>query len=654
MFSPFRMRRMALSLFFAWALASACAEGESLDSPADGPAHGLLIRVQGVSAVEELELALEEQLPGTCDHLGQNCQWTALAPVLLPLQDDGQGTMKGSLSGLAEGTYRVQASASPAPGRTFATTEWSEFEVGKGPMPTLLVLLHETRTVVEEEEAPIPHFVSVLLDESSVGPSEPITFTVQAAGGEGLLRLSGRNETPLPQAGTNCPPGGCATGAFGTPPAPFDPTQGSVQIVWTAPADTGDYVHPLWLNLEDEAGHISKVQVEVEVTGPQAPFIAQLPPSFGTHGCFLSSENKVYCWGQGTSHQAGHGTGNVNAPSELTSFPAGVTPVQVAVSTNGNFSCVALQDGRAMCWGLRTSGRLGDGLTTPATSEPQFVQDQQTLTALGNVAEVVPGDQSACALLKGPDTGKVKCWGASGNGVLGDGSSSNRPRASWVRNPGNTDALSKVSKLYGGGGQFFAIMDDGSIMAWGHGQYGKLGLGNTTSISFPVAHPAFASGDVVSFALGNDHTCALMADRTAQCWGRNNSRQLGVGSTASYETTPGQVLDLPEIDGLSAGGAHTCAWTASGETMCWGSNSSYRLGDGTQTTRPSPVPTLRALGPPAVPLTGVSRAIAGGSHSCALMQDRSMECWGLNGSGQGGIGGTPFTIQSPMSVVLPW
>jgi Regulator of chromosome condensation (RCC1) repeat len=94
----------------------------------------------------------------------------------------------------------------------------------------------------------------------------------------------------------------------------------------------------------------------------------------------------------------------------------------------------------------------------------------------------------------------------------------------------------------------------------------------------------------------------------------------------------------PVVSQVAAGGRHSCAIVGNGEVHCWGRNNEGQLGDGTTTDRLTPVPVLEAPGGP--PLTGVQALALGGFHSCALRTSGEARCWGYNGSGQLGDGTT--------------
>ena len=133
-----------------------------------------------------------------------------------------------------------------------------------------------------------------------------------------------------------------------------------------------------------------------------------------------------------------------------------------------------------------------------------------------------------------------------------------------------------------------ALLQDGTVRCWGQNDLGQLGNGTTTNSSTPVAAAGITGAAAVT--AGGFHTCARFPDGTAQCWGRNNAGQLGDPSTLTFSSpTPVRVTGITTATSVTAGGFHTCTLLGDGTVRCWGQNDLGQLGNGTS----DPVPTTR-------------------------------------------------------------
>ena len=142
---------------------------------------------------------------------------------------------------------------------------------------------------------------------------------------------------------------------------------------------------------------------------------------------------------------------------------------------------------------------------------------------------------------------------------------------------------------------------------------------------------------------GGAHTCALSAGGTAWCWGAGGSGQLGDGTTTS-RASPVAVGGSLTFRAISAGYDHTCALTVSGVAFCWGDNFWDQLGDGTGVrSRPNPAPVAGGLS-----LTAIS---AGSGHTCALAAGGAAYCWGSRWNGQLGDSTLEYSSPRPVAVV---
>ncbi|HXJ66598.1 MAG TPA: hypothetical protein VNN79_22800, partial [Actinomycetota bacterium] len=133
-------------------------------------------------------------------------------------------------------------------------------------------------------------------------------------------------------------------------------------------------------------------------------------------------------------------------------------------------------------------------------------------------------------------------------------------------------------------------------------------------------------------AAGRSHSCALTDTGFVFCWGANDRGQLGTGAFDAGTPNPQLVSDISTATAISAGGDHTCALLADQTVMCWGANNVGQLGDGTTIDRALPVAVDG--------LTGVSQISSGRAHTCALADQGAgnrVWCWGSNSFGQLGV-----------------
>lgn len=207
----------------------------------------------------------------------------------------------------------------------------------------------------------------------------------------------------------------------------------------------------------------------------------------------------------------------------------------------------------------------------------------------------------------------------------------------------DASALS-VTNVTAGDAHSCAVTTSGGVQCWGRNDSAQLGDGSYVNRGSPVLVSGLASG-VASVAAGSASTCALTSAGGVKCWGANYSGQLGDGTTTS-RVTPVDVVGLTTgVTALAVGYQHACAVLASGAVQCWGSNGNGNLGDGTTTNRSVPTPVVGLSG-------GFSKVAAGLGHSCAQSAAGGLKCWGDNYWGQVGNGaGTTASVLTPVDVV---
>lgn len=302
------------------------------------------------------------------------------------------------------------------------------------------------------------------------------------------------------------------------------------------------------------------------------------------------------------------------------------------VSAGENHTC-AVTGGKVQCWGLNTEGQLGDGTTTRSLS-PVFV------TGITDAVEVHAGARHTCARLS---TGAVWCWGDNFFGQLGNGTHTD----SLV--PIQPTGVSGAVSVSAGLSHSCAVRSNGSILCWGRNVEGQLGNETYTSSTLPVQVFGIATASTVS--AGGAHTCARLADSTLRCWGSNTLDQLGKESlTAASSNTPVAVDGVSTAVSISSGTGHSCAEVGfPSRIKCWGDNYWGQLAR--SWTVIFVPPSVETTSPSVLEVTGITTpagAAAGYAHSCGVLDDNTVRCWGDNSDGQLGNGNfVGFTLPHP-------
>jgi alpha-tubulin suppressor-like RCC1 family protein len=338
-----------------------------------------------------------------------------------------------------------------------------------------------------------------------------------------------------------------------------------------------------------------------------------------THTCSLTVGGGARCWGGNTAGQLGDGTILTRVTPTL---PSGLATGATMVSAGSNHSC-AIVAGGGQCWGDNTFGQIGDN-TQFQRLTPVSVGGISGLTAIS--ASAAGGHTCAIA------SGGAWCWGQNLSGELGDGTISQRLAPVPV-----IGLASGVTAIATGQYHTCAIASGGGLKCWGYNQNGQIGDNTQTQRPSPVDVSGLTSG-VAAVATGMSHSCAVTASGSAMCWGLNSSGQLGDG-TVNQRLTPVAVSGLGSgVASITAGASHTCALTAAGGVKCWGLNTFGQLGDGTTTVRLAPVDVSGLT-------SGVLAISAGQNHTCALILNVGVKCWGQNMEGElgdGTAGSRPF------------
>ena len=276
-------------------------------------------------------------------------------------------------------------------------------------------------------------------------------------------------------------------------------------------------------------------------------------------------------------------------------------------------------------WGYNAEGQLGLGNTTNYSSPVQ-------IGALTTWASISAGASGGRAI---KTDGTMWAWGANGSGQLGQGNTTNRS------SPVQIGALTNWSKVSSGG--YFhsaAIKTDGTIWTWGSNYLAQLGLGDTTARSSPVQVGALTNWS--SLAAGKSSVTAIKTDGTMWSWGWNGYGILGINAGAVSYSSPVQIGALTTWSSVSMGSYVCAAIKTDGTMWIWGNNNDGKLAQGDiNTHRSSPVQVGA--------LTTWASVSTGEKQCAAVKTDGTLWSWGLNQSGNLGLGNT-INRSSPVQV----
>jgi alpha-tubulin suppressor-like RCC1 family protein len=336
--------------------------------------------------------------------------------------------------------------------------------------------------------------------------------------------------------------------------------------------------------------------------------------------CAETMDGRLWCWGSDPSMQETSGFAHAilrpaRAGGDLTNLDA--------VTIAGTLIC-AIEDGSLFCWGTGAADVGGS---------PYLPRLQSTVTdAVLQVSILGP---VKCVL---KTDGSAWCWGFGAQGTLGDGQ---------VHDSQIPVAVASMSSgvsyiLAGGGNGTFALKDDGSVWGWGAIAGANLlerwymdpsALPYVTE-PVPIVDGSLAPIAAVRQIRGTTYfTCGLDVQDRLLCWGN-------LPKSAGMERPQVDVATVVDLGGppvptteISAGQDMMCRLRTDGGVDCMGVNDLGQLGDGTSTDRfaMAPVTGLRS---PAMHI------VSGSQHTCAILSDSTLWCWGSNRLGQLGVGDT--------------
>jgi alpha-tubulin suppressor-like RCC1 family protein len=455
------------------------------------------------------------------------------------------------------------------------------------------------------------------------------------------------------------------------PPRTFSTTSNSSQCAPWTDCPAGYFVSTQGSSTGDRACTPCQGVADLPTNAPACVYAKSIVAG-NQHSCTLLTDGQVRCWGRGSYGRLGYGNtenlGDNETPTSAGSLELGGPVLQIAAG--GEHTCAVFQGGSVRCWGRGDNGRLGykstsnvGDMTTPATAGNVDVG--------GAVAQIAVGGRHTCALLEG---GRVRCWGWGERGQLGYGNREDIGDDETPASAGDVDLGGPVIQISAGGEHTCAVLANGRVRCWGDNSAAQLGTGwretgppSTFAVDVVIENEKLIRvGDdetptsiseidlgapTIDVSAGLQHTCALRNDGMAFCWGYAPDGRIGRSATHRTNTSVScmvkpTLVEYPSLfSSIAAGGSQSCATVAKEGVVCWGGNMVGEVG----------YPQKSFIGDSAgTPLLsigfvdiggGISRIATGQSHTCALLNDGNIRCWGLGNDGQLGIRGFAKTNQ---------
>jgi cysteine-rich repeat protein len=317
------------------------------------------------------------------------------------------------------------------------------------------------------------------------------------------------------------------------------------------------------------------------------------------------------------------------------------------------------------CWGSNNQGELGQENTEEiGNGVGKSVEDTDPIRFGSGVSAalvVAGGNSSAKFSCLVTSAGTLKCFGDNSSGQLGKGNTTDlgdsEDEMGNHLTPISLGSGRRVQDADAGGKHVCALLDNLLIKCFGENGFGQLGQGNTLDLGdnanelgdnlTPISLGTNRTATHV--ATGEDFSCAILDDASLKCWGRNDAGQLGQGNTNSLGDAPNEMGDnLVAIDlgtgrtaiQVSTGAKHSCVLLDNASVKCFGNNSLGQLGQG----------NTNNLGDGAAEMGDALLAIdlgagrtataiaAGDNFTCVLLDNAAVKCFGDNASGQLGQG----------------
>lgn len=366
--------------------------------------------------------------------------------------------------------------------------------------------------------------------------------------------------------------------------------------------------------------------------------------SDGQQSYAVCSDGSVLSQGHNSTGQLGTGNTSSTVNGAMSSFNMvgfNSTNKAIGVAGGGFVSYILRADGTVWAAGNSVFGALGNNSTVnTANNTPLQVHGPGNVGFLNNITSITGGNFCGYAI---KSDGTAWSWGNNPTGNLGNGNTTDQATPVQIVGVGGSGFLNGVtliaSNLYGGGySGACAVRNDGSAYCWGNNTFGQIGDASNIATSSPKqVRGQFGAGNlsnVKSIAVSTYSACAVLNDGTVYAWGDNTEGQLGQNTGTGSNITPLQVKGIGGVGfltGIVDVKAYSFGFVAlknDGTVYAWGNNESGQCGDNTLTQRNAPVQVLGVGGTGF--LTGITAIQSSYGLIGALGSNGIIYGWGNN------------------------
>lgn len=334
------------------------------------------------------------------------------------------------------------------------------------------------------------------------------------------------------------------------------------------------------LNDKDQLGGLKGSKIKTPMYSETLSMLKPVHICGGSKSLFvISQDGRVYACGEGTNGRLGLGhSNNVSVPQQLTALSPYVVK-KVAVHSGGKHAMALTTDGKVFSWGEGDEGKLGHG-NTNTWERPKLIEALKSK----RIREIACGSSHSAAITSG---GELYTWGLGEYGRLGHGDNQTQVGPKLVEALAGKRVIQVCCGSRDA--QTLCLTDEGMVYSWGDGDFGKLGRGGSEGCAVPQNIEKLNGLGVSQIECGAQFSLALTKYGQVWTWGKGDYFRLGHNDDRHVrKPTLVEALKGKKIVHVAVGALHCLAVTDTGQVFGWGDNDHGQQGNGTTVVNRKP------------------------------------------------------------------